>query len=295
VSGNSKDRRTFRRKIESAVVEKILGLQVASVEILQPSIWEWLWSWSTLSVAVALLFAVVGILLTTPSIMAVDVFLSCVVILILGKFFTWRVFREEKSKRAKLQSASIVVAFVSAITGLPAYINHHTSPFPIPWVISAYENNKGVGLQVGVLDYPVDFRKNKVGSLFSLSDFRIRIIKMESTNRGTQIVLTERNEWTATDANAVLAWVPLDNPVEVLEFWGSSQGAHWDGYLVLQKGKGQLSRIIAMEGIFSAGRKVVEVRETEEYGFDSSGNVIKTVKHKFDPMTEELLVSYGFH
>jgi hypothetical protein len=116
---------------------------------------------------------------------------------------------------------------------------------------------------------------------------------MQAADREIQIALADSPEWTETDVNRVLVWVALDKPVKVLEFWGSSQGAHWDGYVILQKDKGKLKRATAMEGVFSTGRRMIEVRETEEYEFESSGEEIKTVKHEFHPMTADRLRLYG--
>jgi hypothetical protein len=69
--------------------------------------------------------------------------------------------------------------------------------------------------------------------------------------------------------------------------------AHWEGYIILRKDKGQMQRLEAMRGTMTFARTEGRIALTEEVKADPSGKLSKRITRKFQPLTKQQLLEYG--
>ena len=84
----------------------------------------------------------------------------------------------------------------------------------------------------------------------------------------------------------------MNKPV-VLDVWGTSRDAHWEGYIILRKDKGRIQRLEAMRGTMAFPRVEGRLALTEEVTAEPSGRLHKCISHEFHALTKQELMGYG--
>ena len=294
MSGNSQDRRRFRRAVRQAI-ETAIGFSLPQ----QPptSLWGKLSSWPVIS-AVAAILLTVGIAMMLAPVIFPDIFFALTALVVLGKFFSWAAFKQA-SRRARIQSTAVLLFSAFAILAPLVFLNHKTTPFPVPWVDAIYESEDNAGIQVLLRDYPFDLAGNIKASKVSLFHLTIRVFEIVSVSeqaegwKESEVLSLQKDEWNSGDANQLRKWIPLNGQYKVLEFWGSSRDALWSGYLILRKNKNHIERTVAFRGSITLPRKSEQVVLTEEHWFDESGQIKRWDSRQFQPLSKKQLIAYG--
>jgi hypothetical protein len=288
MSGNSKDRRLVRRLIES-----ILNSQTEK----SPPAHHQLLSFASVGFAIAGLWAIGGILMTTPApIWISDTLFALGFLIAVVRVLTWKALREE-SKFIQFGVSISLICLISFFTQLLIFFNHKNPPYSFPWVRTAYEEGDSVGIQVCVREYPVESDLHSS----TLTQFGMSISAIKNVTRNTKnpswageliVAPIKAEKWANEDCKSPLVWVPVTKPV-VLEFEGSSDGGNWNGYVILSRENGHLHRYESMSGWISFPRSKAHFTRTEELTMNDKGQLAKYITEKWNPLTRQRLIELG--
>ena len=283
MSGNSADRRKFRR-----TVNKILGLVVEPTP--KPTLFENLISWPVVAAVVPVL-AGIGVSQMLAPIYVPDIFFGAAALLVLVKFFTWPDFLS--SSKGKVRPASIVLFATLVIIGPLIYWNHKDAPFSFPW-LATLDSADGASLLLEIRDYPPEDVDSVVyASTQPLYTLRLSVMQFDPQSGYENEIKKIRDDWSSADAHIPICSVILkDNTTTIIEFYGMSKDAQWTGYLLLRRDKGRVERRAGILGHVSLPRKKEKIEMTEETIYDAQGRLSKK---RFDRyrMTSEEMKAWG--
>jgi hypothetical protein len=279
MSGNSQDRRRFRRAIVN-----VLGLVVSTPEP-EPTLFENLVSWPVVAAAAPILVGI-GVGQMLAPIYVPDICFVVALLLVLVRFFTWPVFL--RSPKGKARAASIVLATTLIPVGLLIYWNHKDAPFSFPWLATQDSPDKE-SLLLLIRDYPTEEPDRVVyASMQPLYTLRLSVMQFDPRT-GYEIEIRKiKDDWSSADAHIPICDVEAKvGTTTIIEFQGMSKDAQWIGFLLLRRNGDHVERRAGLLGQVSLPRKKEKIEMTEELVYDPQKRLSKIRYHRYRMTREE--------